>query len=88
MFPYADHDSAGALFLSTGRCVAVALPDSVLRRHDRWDGKTVVVEGVALKRFETPPNVSSVEYRGRWMAPSVCQGSKFVLYANRLGGSR
>jgi hypothetical protein len=81
--PFSPHSSAAVVWDREGRCIPVLLPNGVLRDR-RWDEKSVTVQGDALQRFKTPPEVAEMQYRDRWLPMVVCSGSPFVLYEESI----
>jgi len=77
-------DSGGVLTLDDGSCLPVALPEEVIRHHDRWNGRRVAIRGRAIPRGGEASGVISIEYGDRFLPTGLCSAGVLVLYADRL----
>ena len=71
--------------LDTGSsCTALLLPDDVYRAWRHWNGRQVRIDGTALARRPTAPDVVQIQYRDRWLSPIVCGDNNLVLYVKTI----
>lgn len=65
-------------------CAPLLLPASTYNNSPRWKDKQVRVSGTALARGPALPEVILLQYRDRWLSPSVCSASDLVLYVDEI----
>jgi hypothetical protein len=64
-------------------CVPLALADSVYRNYEKWDEKTVLVEGAAYSHAVGDLTLYYV-LKGRNVTGALCQSSRIVLFVKNL----
>lgn len=68
-----------------GACAPLLLPDATYQATRSWNNKRVRVSGTALARGPAAsPEVLLLQYRDRWLSPSICSESDLVLYVDEL----
>lgn len=78
-------DNSWAVLSQGDACAPLLLPSSIYQAWRFWNGKKVRVSGTALSRGPAaPPEILLLQYRDRWLSPSVCSASDSVLYVNTL----
>lgn len=77
-------DNSFATINRGSACAPLLLPAAVYAQWRRWDGKSVRVTGTALARGAALPEVLLLQYRDRWLSPSVCSWSPLALYVDEI----
>lgn len=68
-----------------GACAPLLLPEVTYQAARSWNNKRVRVKGTTLARGPTAaPEILLLQYRDRWLSPSICSESELVLYVDEL----
>lgn len=73
-----------ASLLQNGACAPLLLPESTYAAPQRWNNKRVTVTGTALARGPAASDILSLQYRDRWLSPSICSESLLALYVDKI----
>lgn len=77
-------DNSWAALYSGEACAPLLLPASTYDAWRRWNNKQVRVSGTALARGPDSPEILLLQYRDRWLSPSICSESRLALYVDSL----
>ena len=77
-------DNSWAALSQGGACAPLLLPTSTYEKWRSWDHKRVRVSGTMITRGSAPPEVLLVQYRDRWLSPSICSESDLALYVDKM----
>lgn len=78
-------DNSWAALAQEEACVPLLLPPATYEAWRSWNDKRVRVGGTALARGPAAsPEIIRLQYRDRWLSPSICSESDLVLYVDEI----
>lgn len=78
-------DNSWAALSQGEACAPLLLPESAYQKSRFWNNKQVRVSGTALARGPVAsPEILLLQYRDRWLSPSICSKSDLVLYVDEI----